>query len=65
MMGMGLNATPIARGRDSPIASPMPPPSNRLQHSASHDLDVAVVTRLVLDHNVAEPGIVLPGLTAR
>ena len=56
MMGMGLSATPIASGRDRPIASPMPPASNRLQHPAHHDLDVTVVARVVLGDDIAEPG---------
>jgi hypothetical protein len=62
MIGTGLNATPIARGRDCPIASPMRPPSNRLRHCAHHCLDVAVVARVVLGDDVAEPGTVLPEL---
>jgi hypothetical protein len=43
----------------------MRPPSNRLQHSAHHDLDVAVAAHVLLDGAVAETGILLPGLTAR
>src|SRR5215213_9544711 len=65
MIGMGLNATPIASAREWPIASPMRSPSNSLQRSAHHDLDVTVVARVVLGGDVAEPGIVLPGLAAR
>src|SRR5829696_782920 len=64
MIGTGLNATPIASGREWPIASPMRSPSNRLQRSAHHDLDVTVVARVVLGGDVAAPGIVLPGLAA-
>src|ERR671910_2327692 len=60
MIGIGLNATPIASGREWPIASPMRSPSNSLQRSAHHDLDVTVVARVVLGGDVAEPGIVLP-----
>jgi hypothetical protein len=65
MIGMGLNATPIASGRECPIASAMGPlfqPPAALCH---HDLNVAVVARVVVGDDVAEPGIVLPGLAAR
>src|SRR5215213_10810593 len=55
MIGMGLNATPIASGRECPIASPMPPPPTACGTAPHHDLDVTVVTRVVLG-DVAAPG---------
>jgi hypothetical protein len=55
MIDTGLNATPIASGRDRPIASPMPPPPTAAARRHRH-LDVAVVARVVLGDDVAEPG---------
>src|SRR5215204_3753873 len=51
-------------GGSGRLPHPCGPPSKSLQRSAHHDLDVTVVARVVLGGDVAEPGIVLPGLTA-
>src|SRR5215216_3983150 len=56
MIGMGLNATPIASAREWPIASPMRSPSNSLQRSAHHDLDVTVVAASCLVATSPSPG---------
>src|SRR5215217_5624161 len=47
-------------GGSGRLPHPCGPPSNRLQRSAHHDLDVTVVARVALGGDVAEPGIVLP-----
>src|SRR5215216_7424059 len=52
-------------GGSGRLPHPYGPPSNSLQRSAHHDLDVTVVAPIVLGGDIAEPGIVLPGLTAR
>src|SRR5215213_9987630 len=56
MIGTGLSATPIASGRECPIASAMGPLFQPLAALCHHDLNVAVVARVVVGTTSPSPG---------